>query len=267
MPIIVERDKRRRQRRRFFAVGNNNANVLKMGGILFFIDDTATGQYRFWNENGEEVEAPAIGTDCTGWTYTVNNPNKDKYYFYNDDYKKDCRWTYQKDGSYVYEEIDGLANGIGKGRTNTQKIMTADNGAYITDDSNGKHTVWYDLKQMNDSRELGVDNWYIPSKDEAEELRKAITFTVVTTEDEPVIMEAGAVTGGNIASEADGQAWYHDYNTTRTCYPSNTVFLRRPYYSSSQQSDVNTISWKNNRQVWAGNGKNDALNFFAIMSI
>lgn len=267
MPIIVERDKRRRQRRRFFAVGNNNTNVLKMGGILFFIDDTATGEYRFWNENGVEVEAPAVGTDCTGWTYTVKDANKDKYYCYNDEYKSDCRWTYNKDDAFVHNEIAGLSNSIGAGKNNTSLIMQADAGAYITDDSDGKPTVWYLLKAMNDNKVGGCDNWYVPSRDEAEELRKAITFTVITTEDEPVIMQAGAVTGGSIASTADGQAWYVDYDTTRTCYPSNTAFRRRVFYSSSQQSANNTIAWKNSRQTWAGNDKKDAQYFFAIMSI
>ena len=237
-----------------------------VGGKIYYIDPSGDGVYRFFDSNGDSVEAPTVGTDCTGWTYEVIGSTKDKYYVYNDNYQSDLRWTYYQDGDYVNENISGLSTDIGKGRSNTNIMLTTSDGAYVTDDSNGVPTIWYAVQQMNNNLTNGCEDWYIPSRDEAEELRKAITFVVITTSDDPVIMPIGPVTGGNMASAYDGLVHYKDYDTTRTCYPSNTTFLRRKYYSSSQNDTTNSIAWKYSSQTWGANSKSESMNFFAIRS-
>ena len=51
--------------------------------------------------------------------------------------------------------------------------MAADDGVYITADSNGYPTIWYKLQQVRDAFTGGNNDWFIPSKDEAEEVGKA----------------------------------------------------------------------------------------------
>lgn len=237
-----------------------------VGGTIFYIDESAPGMYIFKNTLGQRVDPPSVGDDCTGWTYKVIGETKDKYYVYNDNYQSDCRWTYYDNGSAVSESLEGMSDNVGRGRRNTEIVMAAHDGAYVTADSNGKATIWYKLQQMNDSLSGGCDDWYVPSKLEVEKLREAITFVVLTTSDDPVLLPAGPVTGGSIASDIDGLVHYVDYSGTRTCYPSNTTFLRRTFWSSSQSSAGNANAWKNDRQAWTGNSKSNSAYFFAIRS-
>lgn len=51
-----------------------------VGGTVFYIDDSADGTYVFMNGEGEIVDAPEVGTDCSDWTYTAIGATKDKYY-------------------------------------------------------------------------------------------------------------------------------------------------------------------------------------------
>ena len=238
-----------------------------VGGKIYYIDSSATtGIYRFFDANGDEVAAPVVGTDCSGWTYEVVGATKDKYYVFDDYSRGECRWTYYDNGAFVFNSIGGTSRNIGYGKSNTEIIMAADNGAYISSDSSGKPTAWYLLQQMRNDLIGGCDDWYIPSALEGEELRKAIGFETITTSDEPVVVPAGAVTGGNIPGIPDGQTHYKDYNTTRTCYPAETKFLSRYYWSSSEDSSADARVWKTNRQIWNSNGKGDSMHFFAVRS-
>lgn len=174
------------------------------------------------------------------------------------------RWTYYKDGVYVYDTIGSLSLSIGAGKANTDIMMARDNGAYVTADSNGIPTIWYQLQQTRLAKAGGCDDWFVPSRHEIEELRKAIGFQVITTSDEPVILPAGKVTGGVIAGTADGQAHYGDYsgNDTRTCYPSDTKFLNNYIWSSSEYTSQSAWNWYCNSQRWADYYKDDLISVF-----
>ena len=130
--------------------------------------------------------------------------------------------------------------------------MARDNGAYVTANSNGYPTIWYQLQQTRLAKAGGCDDWFVPSRSEIEELRKAIGFQVITTSDEPVILPAGKVTGGVIAGKADGQAHYRDRpsSTVRTCYPSDTKFLNNYIWGSSENSSQYAWNWGYGGQGW-----------------
>ena len=234
-----------------------------VGGTIFYIDETADGVYEFYDYNENLIHDIKVGDRPYAYR-VVKAGTKDKYYVYHDEMYTSKRWTYYKDGAYVYDTIGSLSQNIGTGKANTEIMMARDNGAYVTADSNGIPTIWYQLQQTRLAKAGGCDDWFIPSRLEIEELRKAIGFQVVKTTDEPIILSAGAVTGGVIAGTADGQAHYRDYsdNDTRTCYPSETKFLNNYIWSSSEYSDQIAWIWHCNGQGWGHGSKGTSSSVF-----
>ena len=222
-----------------------------VGGTIFYIDEEADGVYEFYDYNENLLHNVKVGDRPYAYR-VIKAGTKDKYYVYHDEMYTSKRWTYYKDGAYVYDTIGSLGVEIGRGKTNTATMMARDNGAYVTADSNGTPTIWYQLQLTRQAKAGGCDDWFIPSKLEIEELRKAIGFQVVTPLDNPVILPAGKVTGGVIAGTADGQAHYRDYesNNTRTCYPSETKFLNNYIWSSSEYSSQYAWLWYCPNQSW-----------------
>ena len=234
-----------------------------VGGTIFYIDETADGVYEFYDYNENLIHDVKVGDRPYAYR-VIKAGTKDKYYVYHDEMYTSKRWTYYKDGNYVYDAIGSLSQAIGTGKTNTATMMARDNGAYVTADSNGTPTIWYQLQLTRQAKAGSCDDWFIPSKLEIEELRKAIGFQVVTPSDNPVILPAGKVTGGVIAGTADGQAHYRDYesNNTRTCYPSETKFLNNYIWSSSEYSSQLAWFWNCNNQYWVYNNKNNNNSVF-----
>ena len=240
-----------------------------VGGTIFYIDDTADGVYEFFDANGSLINGVDVGD--APYAYKVVTPgSKDKYYVYHDELYEG-NWTYYKDGAYVYEYL-GMSESIGSGKTNTEIVMAKDNGAYITADSNGILTIWYRLQQARLAKAGGCNDWFIPSRDEAEELRKAIGFQTVPGTASPVILPAGKVTGGVIAGTADGQAHYIQLASDEyVCYPSATKFLDTVMWSSSENTYASEAMyacyWAPAGQGWFTSrpfSKGDSLSVFFI---
>lgn len=175
---------------------------LAVGGTIFFIDNTADGEYQFFDANGNVIEDVQIGDKP--YAYKVITPGtKDKYYVYYDEVYDNTRWVYYKDGNYVREsdEAMGLADNMheimGTGRTNTEIVMTRDNGAYITADSNGFPTIWYRLQQARLAKVGGCDDWFVPCMRECQKLQGAI--------------ESGSITGGVIAGSSYDTSVFEKY--------------------------------------------------------
>lgn len=238
------------------------ADLFPVGGKIFYIDNTSDRVVEFYDQYGDVIENVAVGD--SPYAYKILTAGtKDKYYVYYDNLYTSKRWTYYENGAYVYNSLNA-GDGIGKGKTNTATVMSADSGKYVTNDSNGFATIWYSIKEMRDNLIGGCNDWFVPSKAELEELRKAIGFQVITTSDDPVILSAGSVTGGVIAGTADGQAHYRDYNTTRTCYPSATKFLDSYIWSSSEYSAQGAWTWYYGGQDWGNDNKGNRYSLCAV---
>ena len=193
-----------------------------VGGTIFYIDETADGTYEFFDADGNLMENVRVG-DKPHTYRVVEKGSKDKYYVYHDKAYHRAGWTYYKEGNYVYDLLD-TSEDIGSGKTNTEKAMA--DSSYITVGSKGYSTIWYQLQQARDSKVGGCDDWFIPSVDELEELRKAI--------------ESGSIKGGRIAGSS--------YNTS--------IFIEEWIWSSSESSSLSAWYWDYEDQYWEGIGKN-----------
>lgn len=245
-------------------VTETEEDMYYVGGKIFFIDESSDEVVEFFDQFGDPIENVAVGD--TPYCYRIvrrGESGKDKYYVYHDQLFSSKRWTYYENGEYVYNLLN-TENGIGKGRSNTNKVMTADDGKYITNNSNGYATIWYTLKQMRDNLYGGCDDWFVPSRAELEELRKAIGFIKQADADPAPEMEAGPVTGGTIAGTADGATHKKSYNGYTTYYPSATKFLDSYIWSSSEYSARSAWLWYYYGQDWDSNYKRGDDSFLAV---
>lgn len=195
------------------------SGVKLVGGTIFYIDDTSDGEYQFFDSWGSPIENVRVG-DRPYYYRVIKKGSKDKYYVYHDEVYDNLRWTYYKNKKYVYEDVYESLSTFRSGKINTETVMAKDNGAYITADSNGSPTIWYQLQKVRNDKVGGCDDWFIPSGWEAERLRRAI--------------KAGAVTGGIIAGSS-----YEE-----------SVFSKKDIWSSSEWSDQDSWFWYCDGQFW-----------------
>ncbi len=146
-----------------------------LGGTIFYIDDTADGAYEFYDVEGNVIPSVAVG-DAPAMYKVLTPGTKDKYYVCNTTLYPYSSWTYFKNGSYVRNSLGATGTAIGTGKTNTNTVMAADDGAYIASDSNGYPTIWYQLQQTRAT--TGCNDWFIPSKDEMDAVRTAGIISV-----------------------------------------------------------------------------------------
>ena len=199
------------------------SGVKPVGGTIFYIDDTADGEYQFFDTWGNLIENVRVG-DRPYYYRVIKKGSKDKYYVYYDEVFDKLRWTYYKDNNYVHESLSTSGN-TGSGKANTEIVMAKDSGTYITPDSNRTSTIWYRLQQVRSDKGTGCDDWFVPSIDELELLRLAI--------------KSGSVTGGIVAGSS--------YN--------KSIFNNKWLWSSSEFLSQRAWYWHHVHQCWDGGNK------------
>lgn len=199
------------------------SGVKPVGGTIFYIDDTADGEYQFFDTWGNLVENVQVG-DRPYYYRIVKKGSKDKYFVYYDEVFDKLRWTYCEGNNYVHESLSTSKN-TGSGKVNTEIVMEKDSGIYTTPDSNRLPTIWHRLQQVRSDGGTGCDDWFVPSIDELELLRLAI--------------KSGSVTGGTIAGSS--------YN--------NSVFNNKWLWSSSEFLSQRAWYWHHVHQCWDGGNK------------
>ena len=202
-----------------------------VGGTIFYIDDTAEGTYEFFDVNGNLLETVKVGDRPYAYR-VIKKGSKDKYYVYHDEVYDNLKWTYYKDGAYVYEPL-GTSLAVGRGKINTEIVMARDNGAYVTADSNGIPTTWYQLQQTRLAKAGGCDDWFIPSSREIEKLRLAV--------------KSGIITGGTVAGSSYAES----------------IFANKRLWSSSEGSDQYAWVWYYDGQYWDSSKGRSLSVFFA----
>lgn len=199
------------------------SGVKPVGGTIFYIDDTADGEYQFFDTWGNLVENVQVG-DRPYYYRIVKKGSKDKYFVYYDEVFDKLRWTYYENNNYVHESLSTSRN-TGSGKANTEIVMAKDSGTYVTPDSNRTSTIWYRLQQVRSDKGTGCDDWFVPSIDELELLRLAI--------------KSGSVTGGIVAGSS--------YN--------KSVFNNKWLWSSSEFLSQRAWYWHHVHQCWDGGNK------------
>lgn len=213
-------------------IPSTHTDLIPVGGTIFYIDDTADGEYEFFDADGNLIENVQVGDRPHAYR-VIKEGSKDKFYVYHDEVYDKLEWTYYKGDVPVYESL-GTSGYRGSGKTTTEIVMTKDNGAYITDDSDGSPTIWYRLQQVRGAKVGGCNDWFLPSVYEMEKLRKAIL--------------SGSVTGGKIAGSSYKES----------------IFSKKWLWSSSEDSARNSWHWSSNGQNWYTYGKNFDNSVFFI---
>lgn len=210
---------------------NVTVDVTPVGGTIFYIDDTADGEYQFFDADGNVIDSINVGDKP--YTYrVVKQGSKDKYYVYHDEVYDNLRWTYYKDKNYVYESLN-TQESIDSGKRNTEKVLKKDGSSYTTADSNGIPTIWYQLRQVRNTKVGGCNDWFVPSRHEIDLLEESIKL--------------GGITGGIIAGSS--------YNTS--------IFKNKYLWSSSEYSSQRAWWW-HCYQTWYGCHKNDTNSVFFV---
>lgn len=231
----------------YFLEGANNDNKASMlpldvklvGGTIFYIDDEVDGKYEFFDADGNLIENVQIGDKPYAYR-TVREGSKDKYYAYHDEIYSNLRWTYCRDKDYVYESL-GTSWDIGSGKINTETVMTKDGGAYITANSNGRPTIWYQLQQIRNAKVGGCDDWFVPSTSETGKLRGAI--------------KSGIITGGTIA----GSCYETSVFNSEWLWSSSEC-----YDQSSECYDQGAWAWGYTNQYWYCDDKGNYNSVFFV---
>ena len=201
-----------------------------VGGTIFYIDDKADGVYEFYDVQGNVIKNVQVGD--RPYVYKVISPgSKDKYYVYHDELFNNLTWAYYKNDTWVYEPL-GTSKCLGSGKTNTETVMTKDNGAYVVADAKEYPTIWYKLQQVRNAKVGGCDDWFVPSHREIEVLMEAINL--------------GTITGGMLAgSERNG-----------------SLLLNHYIWSSSESHVQFSWFWHYYNQRWDCGGKHLYLSVF-----
>lgn len=208
----------------FKGIASKIITAYPAGGRIFYIDDTSDGIYEFFDADGNPIKNVQVG-DRPYYYRVIKKGSKDKYYVYHDEIYDNLRWTYCRGETYAYEFLD-TSDDIGSGKTNTEKVMANDEGAYITGDSRGLPTIWYQLQQVRNAKAGGCDDWFVPSTFEVAKLKEAI--------------ELGIITEGTIAGSSYG----------------GSVFTNKWLWSSSERSSQLVRYWSYIYQAWADYFKN-----------
>ena len=199
------------------------SGVKPVGGTIFYIDDTADGEYQFFDTWGNLLENVRVG-DRPYYYKVIKKGSKDKYFVYYDEVFDKLRWTYCEGNNYVHESLSTSKN-TGSGKANTEIVMAKDSGTYVTPDSNRLPTIWHRLQQVRSDGGTGCDDWFVPSIDELELLRLAI--------------KSGSVTGGIVAGSS--------YN--------KSIFNNKWLWSSSEFLSQRAWYWHHVHQCWDGGNK------------
>ena len=213
----------------FEGIPSTPTDLTPVGGTIFYIDDTAYGVYEFYDVHGNVIENVKVGDRPYAYK-VISSGSKDKYYVYHDELYNYLTWTYAGDCEYDAYVAADTAACMYSGKTNTDRVMTRSHETCLIAIPNKSPTIWYQLKQMNDARVGGCNDWFIPSIFELEKLMLAV--------------QSGNVTGGIVA----GSSYVDSVFATKYIWSSTEA--------SSYHGDYSAWMWNAGYQCMHDSPKN-----------
>lgn len=135
-------------------------NFRPVGGIIYYIDNSSDGEYKFYDKDKSETQDPSKAV----YYEIIKLGSKPKYYVV--DTKTGLTGPYR--WCHIDQDLGIKGTSIGDGRHNTQVALTTpDTGRYKD------HNLWDEVLKHNADAVEGQSDWFIGSKDEIEELIKS----------------------------------------------------------------------------------------------
>lgn len=132
-----------------------------VGGVIFFVDNQSDEQVEFFDRNDNPIEMVSVG-DRPYRYRIVKRGDRPRFWVYAATTSKPLRW----EPNDSRDECIGTSIDFGSGMDNTEKALDVfDIG------KKDQGTIWDFIKAMRDTKHLGCDDWFIPSKDEMDALR------------------------------------------------------------------------------------------------
>lgn len=174
--------------------------IKKVGGIIFFIDETSDEVVTFLDKDGNEIENVAVGD--MPYSYKVVKPGeKPRFWVFNHMAgRPGTWWPYGIDRKKI-----GTSMEFGSGSRNTEAVLD-----YLKAYDMGDDSIWARLVKMRDRASCGCDDWFIPSRGEMDVLRE---FFAAATSD-PRLINPFDIAWFWSSSEHSAQyawSWRYDY--------------------------------------------------------
>ena len=177
-----------------------------LGGTIFYIDDTADGEYEFYNAEGTVISSVAVG-DAPAMYKVLTPGTRDKYYICNTTLYPRLQW------GMFGTSTGATGTAIGTGKSNTDTVMA-------TSAATKSGTIWYKLAQNRSNSLEGCTDWFVPSKDEMNAVRTA-----------GIISFSNELIWSSSEGSSDGAcSWdYSGWNNNSYKRNSHSVFFARAF--------------------------------------
>lgn len=135
-------------------------NLKPVGGIIYYIDNSSDGEYKFYDKNRSEIQDPSKAV----YYEVIKIGSKPKYYVV--DTKTGLTGPYR--WCHMDQDLGIKGTSIGDGKHNTQVALDAPDSSVYKD-----HNLWDEVRKHNSDAVSGQSDWFIGSKDEIEVLIKS----------------------------------------------------------------------------------------------
>lgn len=135
-------------------------NLRPVGGIIYYIDNSSDGEYKFYDKDKSETQDPSKAV----YYEIIKLGSKPKYYVV--DTKTGLTGPYI--WCHINQDLGIKGTSIGDGRHNTQVALDAPDSSVYKD-----HNLWDEVRKHNSDAVGGQSDWFIGSKDEIEVLIKS----------------------------------------------------------------------------------------------
>lgn len=135
-------------------------NLQPVGGVIYYIDNSSDGEYKFYDKDKSETQDPSKAV----YYEVIKLGSKPRYYVV--DTKTGLTGPYR--WCHMDQDLGIKGTSIGDGKHNTQVALDAPDSSVYKD-----HNLWDEVHKHNADAVGGQSDWFIGSKDEIDALIKS----------------------------------------------------------------------------------------------